>query len=512
MSLFGPVRRSVERAAAALQKTVAALATTIAFAKQREVLEAPAKFIVLRCSGRAGKTRAFLLKWLQVKEQKPGQVSVYVALSLDSAMRLAWAQLKQMNDELGLGLTFNIGKHTIEDGKGSKLILLGANRSDLVDVLRGFPMVLAGFDEAAFFRAGLLERAIYEAVLIRLADFDGECWVMSTPGYVNSGFHFDICEGRKAGFQGWQFFHWTFFDNPHLPAGRDDLSDEQRREWRLEYARKTRERMGWTEDSPGYVREFLGLPADDIASLIYKLSRKRHCIQDMPESWSTQRHRWHTVLGMDYGSTNATSWVLWAFEHHSPIAYCVKARKLYEQSPSQVADITRNEWVDVFKPDVIVGDPAAKAYIDELRVRQQIAVQAADKLDKRAHQRTFNDALTFSPEPRMFFVEPECEEYLDEMEKLGKNPKYAVNHPKYGEEDPGAEKDACDGGLYGYTKVWAWVEELRRVEAEAEAERQRRARDPLGGTALQGVYAREQPTRHDGLKGAFGLGSLRKRG
>lgn len=490
MPLFTKVRRGVQRSRASAHQLVAALAVTVAFAQQRAVLESPAKFIVLRCSGRAGKTRAFLLKWLQVKEDKPGEISAYVALTLESAMRLAWSQLKQMDKELQLGLTFNIGKHTITDSKGSQLVLLGANRSDLIDVLRGFPMVLVGFDEAAFFRGGLLEKAIDEAVLIRLADHDGDCWVMSTPGYVPSGYHHEICEGKKEGRRGWQFFHWDFFDNPHLPservAKRLGLDEAGKRQWREDYARQTREKKGWTETSPAYVREFLGLPADDLGSLIYKVDRKRHCVQAMPESFTTHRDSWVCVLGMDYGSTNATAWVLWAFERGSADVYMVKARKAYGLAPSVVADITRDEWIKVYQPEAFVGDPAAKAYIDELRVRCQISVESADKVDKRAHQRSMNDGFLFAPNPRIHIVEPECEAYLDEAEKLGKDPRFGEQHHKYGAEDPGAENDCCDAGLYGYTRVYAWLEGLMvKLEADELAAKQEGAEiDPADQVSL----------------------------
>lgn len=69
----------------------------------------------------------------------------------------------------------------------------------------------------------------------------------------------------------------------------------------------------------------------------------------------------------------------------------------------------------------------------------------------------------------------------------------------------------CDSFLYGWTKCWAWLEEYRKADAEAlEAERRRRA-DPLGNTALQGIYGRPMPVENDGIAGAFGLPALRRR-
>lgn len=448
---------------------------SLAFGKQREAIECREKQVAFLCSGRAGKTRAFLLKWLEVKHRKPGRISIYVALTRQSAKRIAWPQLKQMNVEHDLGLTFNEAELTVRDQKGSQLILLGANREDLIDVLRGFPMALIGFDEAAFFRNGLLQRAIDDAVLIRLMDLDGELWVMSTPGLVRNGYHYNITDGRdnpNTGIQGYRVFHWTFFDNPHLPLSpiSDGMTEPEKRAWRVEQARKDRVRKGWTEDTPSYGREYLGKYADDKDARVYKVSRDIHCVQEMPKSWAEHRNRWTVVLGIDYGSTAAFALVLLAFEEGNPTVYMVRALKRYGLAPSLTADLTK-KWADDYRPDVIVGDSASKGYIDEARHRHQLPIENADKLHKRSHIEWMNDAYRFvadgKPAPRLLIVEPECEDYLSEADKLGWNPKHDKGHPKYQQdEDPRAEKDALDAGLYAYTRCYAYLEGLPTEENE----------------------------------------------
>jgi hypothetical protein len=469
--LFGKVARQIEAQRKAVALRLAAI-YALAFAEQLAAIQCHARFVCLICSGRAGKTRAFLLKWLEVKERKPGQISVYIALSRQSAKRMAWVQLQQLNKELNLGLTFNIAELTIKDDRGSQLVILGANRDDLVDVLRGFPFVLLGCDEAAFFRTGLLERVLDDAMLIRMMDLDAEAWLMSTPGYVLSGYHYRVVSGQIPS---WRQFAWTFFANPFLPIGRTDLTLEEKRAWRENYAAEIRETKGWTDKSPSYMREFLGLYADDPDRRVYKFERKVHCIPRMPDSWLTHRHEWTTVLGIDFGSTNATAWVLWAFRHGSPDVYAVKAYKVYGMAPSQTADISK-DWIDTYGPSAVVGDSAAKGYIDEHAVRYQIGILPANKLGKQAHVLIMNDDFMGG---RIRIVEPDCEAYCSELEKLGKDPRYERGHPKYGEEDPYAENDACDAGLYGYTHVYAWVEGLRaKRQAIDDAARRMQLGDP----------------------------------
>lgn len=470
MSVF---RRSVRDKLATTDRRKLSI-PELAFGEQRAAVECNAPAVLLSCSGRSGKSRGFCLKWLQVAERKPGQISVYVALTRGSAKRVAWAQLKQLNRELGLGLTFLSAELTVLHPNGSQLIMLGANRDDLIDVLRGFPIALIGFDEAAFFRNDLLRRAIDDAVLIRLMDLEGELWVMSTPGYVCAGYHYDALTGAIGGFK---TFSWSFFDNPHLPLEHQDKSLEWRANWRREYARKEMARKGWNEETPSYIRDFRGLYSQDLEALVYRFNREIHTVEAMPKSWTLTRERWTTVLGIDFGSTNATSWVLLAFEQHSPIVYVVKVRKSYGMAPSATADVTK-QWIEDWKPYAVVGDSAAKGYIDEHAVRHQIAIEGADKLHKRSHQILVNDALCASPEPRLRLVAGACEDLASEMERLGKDPRYDKHDPKYGEEDPRGEKDACDGMLYGFVKCYAWLEEIERLQEQERLARLRRGGDP----------------------------------
>lgn len=468
----------------------------LAWGPQREAILCRAPLVALCCSGRAGKTRGFLLKWLEVAERKPEQISVFVGLTRATAKRTAWAQLKMLDKQYRIGLRFNVGELTVSHPNGATLVVLGANREDLIDVLRGFPIALIGFDEAAFFSEGLLRRAIEDAVLIRLMDVQGELWLMSTPGYVCSGYHYDVTANIVKGYQ---CFTWNYIDNPHL--GPTDLDDEARRAWRIEWSKRERERRGWDESTPSYVREFLGRYVDDLDGRVYKFTRARNTVGQMPPSWHTARHRWTTILGIDYGSVNAFALVLWAFEAEKKDVYCVRAVKRYGMAPSQTADLTKLWLTDrsIGAIDGIVGDSAAKGYIDEAAIRHELEIENADKLHKRAHIEHMNDAFLSG---RIKLVEPECGDYISELERLGWDPRYSKGHPKYRQtEDPGKENDACDAGLYGWGKCTAFANEPFPPELPEY---------PAAGTAFVDMYRRKPEPTHAGLRGAFGVGAIRR--
>jgi hypothetical protein len=469
--LFLRSQRAVALEREGKERTINAVA--LSFGVQREAIECHAPLVGLRCSGRSGKTRGALLKWLEVCERKPGELSCFIALTMKQARRIAWRQLKQLDRALDIGLKFNVNELTVTHPNGSVLHLFGANRDDLLDVLRGSPFAFVYFDEAAFFREGLLKTAIEDALLIRMMDLDGELWIGSTPGYVEAGYHYDVTDAGKPG---WRVFCWNYFDNPHLPEYPREPDAEKRRALRLKAAVKIREQMGWTEDTPSYVRDWLGRYARDTEALVYAFDRQIHMVDSLPASWTTHRSRWRVVLGIDFGSTNATAWVLWAFEEHSPVCYGIFAKKVYGKSPGECADITK-QIVEDYSPDVIVGDSAAKGYIDEHRTRCQIAVQGADKQGKRAHQISMNDAWRFSPSPHILLLRGACDEYASELERLGKDTRFkrvvgadgrVTAHPRHGEENPRGEKDLCDAGLYGWWRCWAWLEEITAKQLERD--------------------------------------------
>lgn len=474
---------------------------TLAFGEQRKAIECRAKQVALLCSGRAGKTEGAILKWLEVIRRKPGFATPFITLTRQSAKRIAWPKLKELDRRLGLGLKFNEADYIATAPCGSSLHLIGSNREDLVDILRGFAMPLCLIDEAAFFRGGLLAKVI-EAVRIRLMDLDGELWVFCTPGYVEAGDFYEITKSAEsARASGFELFSWDFFSNPHLPLLRPDLTDAERFAWRVAYAAEQRRLNGWTEDSPAYVREFKGRWVDDPDSRVYKFKRSTHMIpaSALPANFHTHPERWTKVLGIDYGSSNAFAQVLWAFEQGNPTVYGLRARKRYGLAPSLCADATK-ALVDRWGPQAIVGDAAAKGYMDEARLRHALPIELAEKQHKRAFIEFMNDGWRFSPKPRILLVEGDCgddpgqlgcDEYADELEKLDWDPKYERGHPKYQQvENPARENDACDGGLYGWRRCYAYLEGL---PPPASDQRPPPEDGDLDDEELDGVSDRHRP-------------------
>ena len=420
-----------------------------AFPAQRAAILDPAIQVALLCSGRAGKTTGFSLKWHHTRQAKPGRTSIFVALTRDHAKAILWQELKRQNEEWGLGLDFAEAELAVRDRTGSVLRLLGANRDDLVDVLRGFPMVLAGFDEAAFVRRGLLERCVDDAVLIRLFDYGGQCWVMGTPGLTAGGYFHDITTGKL---KGWSRHHWTLMDNPHLPKTEPHLSDEERKRIKLDWIAGQMARKGWTEKSPSFQREFLGQWVSDPDAMVYPIAES-NIIKTMPLEWTTRRNEWVTVLSMDYGVVKATAHALLAWHPSARTVYVVRSRRDVNIAPSEAGLITERWFLDE-EPSFTIGDSGGlgKGFTAEASYRFQIPIEPADKQNKRGHQEWVANALLGQ---QLLIVEPTNEHLITEMSALQWE-EFPVGDPRrHLREDPRGRKDVCDAVLYGYVKCYS---------------------------------------------------------
>jgi hypothetical protein len=155
-------------------------------------------------------------------------------------------------------------------------------------------------------------------------------------------------------------------------------------------------------------------------------------------------------------------------------------------------------------------------------VRHQIPIQGADKLNKRGHIEHMNDnwlsarimlvgSLEHAPgsddsDAYSATIVGPCAEYADEMEKLGWDPRFEKGHASYRQkEDPQAENDACDSGLYGWCESPAFAEKPLPEPLPT---------NPAIGTVFEQLYEkriRKVEPVHPGLRGAFGIGRFQRR-
>ena len=440
------------------------------FPKQREAFaDEEQEFIAAHCGRRSGKTRGFLLRALKVMQKYRGCRVPYIALTRQSAKGILWRSIKEVNEELGLGLTPRLADLAWDAPNGSELFLVGANKSDEIEKLRGQGYPLIGIDEAASFRATLLELLVDDVLDMALMDYQGTIILVGTPGAACVGYFDDVITGKR---KGWAVHNWDATDNPHMPHA-------------AEWMEARRIKRGWDKDHPTYIREYLGLRAQDTDALVYKYDAERNGFDSMPDGYSPLDRGWAHVIGIDYGYVDSCAWVVLAFRTGRSAGsdrrvWVVESFKDAGASqgllPDEAAKITQ-ALSDKYDPQRIVGDAGGlgKPYVEEARRRWGIPVVAADKTHKSAQIELVNDALRTGmlgiiiPGNRDLISEAEILQW--DMEAVAVTVGGLVRHEQRRTIDKRFEDHLCDAWQYAYGAATAYVNEAPAIEPPRDLSR-----------------------------------------
>ena len=229
-----------------------------------------------------------------------------------------------------------------------------------------------------------------------------------------------------------------------------------------------------------------GIWVADGSGLVYPYDPTRCDVAATPE---LTRH----VLGIDYGVTDATAFVVVGWREHDPTVYVVHAEKTSKTIPSEAAQRAR-ELAARYRVDRIVGDEGGlgKGFAEEARRRFGVPIQPAEKTNKRGYQSLLAGALERG-EVRLLM--PQGRALAAEWAELPWND--TRTH-----EAEGFENHASDACLYAWRAAGAYREQPDAQPATVderlrlEDEQRRRA-----------IEERMQRTR-DVERDMFGIGSF----
>lgn len=239
--------------------------------KQAEIASDRHRFRVVNCGRRFGKT--FLAVYEMVAKAIYGsdRKVCYIAPTYQAARDITWEQLKKVV----LPIQESINESRLEvtvrtkDGGTSTIYLKGW---ESVETLRGMKFDFIVLDEVASYRN--FWTGWHEVLRPTLTDVKGEGLFISTPKGFN---HFyDLFNTEDEDYKS---FHFSTYDNPHIPKEEVDKAKEE-----------------ITEDR--FAQEYL---ADfrKTEGLVYKeFDRNRHVTSEEPKSVAD------TIAGIDWGYTN----------------------------------------------------------------------------------------------------------------------------------------------------------------------------------------------------------------
>lgn len=306
--------------------------------KQRDVVEtidSGQRFIALCCSRRAGKTYLLAsLIILKLLDAGFNQAVFFVATTMSIGKGLIWREVAKIVEEFDLGWTMREHQGSIETPSGATFRIIGMDSVAQTGKTRGFDIVLCLTDETQEYEHLLAEFLISTSPA--LTGHKGVFVAAGTPGIAREGIWFDICHGEK----GFTSKGWDLRENPGLPRSADEILQEEMT------------RHGYTWEHATFQREYLGIWKEDHNFLVCEYSTKS-AVAALPSGYSKS---WKHVIGIDYGFTDDTAWVVIAVDPDTGKKYVVHAEKEAGLDGDQAADRTLGLVTEFGTPKVI-SDP-----------------------------------------------------------------------------------------------------------------------------------------------------------
>ncbi len=367
------------------------------FGQQADFIQDGSRFKSVLCPRRAGKSFAAAVYMIMTMLLKPGSTVVFATLTQKSGRGILWNLLKQLDSRWELGAGFHNTNVTMTLPNRSTLSICGADSRGEIDKFRGQAYDLFVLDECKSFPPRVITELVDQVVSPALSDTLGTIVLMGTPGNSLKGIFYDSTRpnstiARKFGKTGgrggnqWSFHTWTTKENIKMPHI-----------WRDQLAMK--ERNGWGDDNPIWLREYCAQWVADDDAFVYKFDPTRNSWQ--PEEQSDNEfglpsgHEWQFVLGCDFGWEDPFAMVVSAFSDTHPDLFQVYS---FKERHMHVADIARKiaEATDMFGEfSAMVGDSGGmgRMVIEELGSIYGIAMEAAEKTQKRDYIELLNSDL-----------------------------------------------------------------------------------------------------------------------
>lgn len=354
------------------------------------------RFRVVNCGRRFGKTA------LAVEEMRGAGVGLvnakiaYIAPTYQQARDIAWAELKQSCQSLTVGQPnesrLEITIHN-KHGGTSRISLRGW---ESVETLRGQSFDLLVLDEVSSYRNFWINWQ--EVLRPTLTDRKGQCLFISTPKGFN---HFYDLYNIQSKDTDYASFHFTSYDNPHIPKEEIDKAKTEITEDRF---------------SQEYMADFR-----KTQGLVYKeFTRDRHIFSG--ELKDSAKGISKLFGGVDFGFTNPAAAISIVKDNDGK--YFV-TEEWYRR---QHTDIQIAEYVLALKWNECYADPESASGCEELRRK---GVNTRDVLKNKDSVRNGINVVRELFKANRLFIHESCKNLIWELETYS----YPDRKPDHNEEE-----------------------------------------------------------------------------
>ena len=416
------------------------------FEAQWEFITDPQSLKAAQCTRRAGKSYGCGLYLVKTAIENPGVTCMYIAKTRESAKRIMIKDvLTVLNDELELNAEYKKQEMSFVFPNGSVIYLVGADNSENeMTKLLGQKFKLCIIDEAAFFQQDL-RTLVYEVLKPACADLRGTIAMISTTSDLTKGLYYDVTNEVEAG---WSVHKWSAQDNPHMTEM-----------FNAEIAEMV-ERNPDIKETPAFKRMYMNEWVIDTDASVYRFKRDRNVIAQLPDLKTNERlgHKWHYVLGIDFGWNDPTAFVVMAYHplDEKGKLYVLKCYKASNMVGQDIGDKVKEIQAEF--PEIrIVVDPASKQLIEDIRARFGFHMISAEKTDKKGHIGIMNSDMQLGNLHLVVNDDNGVEELVDEYIGLI----WDIRQRDRGRyvEHAACANHLADAALYAWRFCYAYVNE-----------------------------------------------------
>jgi hypothetical protein len=457
----------------AYKKAVHDLIVSSLHEKQQEVFDALARgetYIALCCSRRAGKTYFLAcLIILTLLHAGHNQSVVFAAPTLSDGRDLIWPELSRLIDELQLPWELKEHLGRIETPEGAFFKIMGLNKAGHAGKPRGLETLLFLCDESQDMEH--LLPALVSAVGPALVNRRGAFIASGTPGMAEQGWWYEVNQNQR----GFMHMGWSIDQNPKLTRPGEEI------------LREVREKFGWDENHPEYLREYKGLWVEDTNLSVFDYRNNRNAIYELPDDYSVET--WKHVIGMDYGFSSPCGWAVVAVNPYDNERIVVHAEKGADTDGDYAAEVTAR-LVREYRSTLVVCDPGGggvgwlKKFNATNAKRLGCQVKEAYKVHKPGQIEMVNVELRTA---RLKFLRPDSFAAKDTCADPVVKELQVLRYTDATKSDivtgKAYEDHASDALRYALVECVAWTSKDRpkvptpdELEAKAIADRNRRAR------------------------------------
>lgn len=344
--------------------------------KQRQFLESPKKFRVIKGGARAGKTAAAIFAvFLDNETIGPGQEghAFIASQTIDKGRELYWNKLQKISQRFNAGWKFLNSQNKIKTPEDTTIHFISLHSKSSAEIAQGFPTKFIHIEEPQLIKIPILDFFITEVTETRLIDFskEGSCYrLMANPAtYVNPLLK-ELYSGPLT-----ECVHVTIFDNPKWKKEKRNIVEDV-----TNNAKKKGLTFEETKTDPAMARQYWGIDMIDEDKLVFN-PNKENLYDSLPEKIKT----WHTVMGVDIGFHHQNAIVVCHYSHDTREIYIEYENGWSKQNVTQLGtQITM--LAEKYNPSVIVvdqGGPGSKNIATEISTRYtNIHLEPAEKTDK----------------------------------------------------------------------------------------------------------------------------------